>query len=52
MIIDLFMDLIKEIYGVYVLILVNGRNIDLDENIVKKVVMKEFKIVVDMENSF
>lgn len=40
-------------YGVYIfLILVFGRNINLDESIVKKVVMKEFEIVVDMENSF
>lgn len=50
--IDLPMDLIKEIYGVHVLILVNGRNTDLDENIVKKAAMKELKIAVDMENSF
>lgn len=50
--IDLTMNLIKEIYGVHVLILVNGRNTDLDENLVKNAAMKELKIAVDMENSF
>lgn len=46
------MDLMKGIYGVYILILVNRRNTYLDENIVKKAAMKELNIAVDMENSF
>lgn len=50
--IDLPMNLIKEIYGVHVLILVNGRKTDLDENFIKEAAMKEIKIAVDMENSF
>lgn len=52
MITDLPMDLMKGIYGVYILILVNGKNTYLDENIVKKAAMKELNIAVDMENSF
>lgn len=46
------MNLIKEIYGVHVLILVYGRNTDLDKNIVKYAAMDELNITVDMENSF
>lgn len=49
---NLPMNLIKEIYGVHVLILVNGRKTDLDENFIKEAAMKEIKIAVDMENSF
>lgn len=52
MITDLPMDLMKGIYGVYILILVNRRNTYLDENIVKKAAMKELNIAVNMENSF
>lgn len=51
-VIDLPMNLIKEIYGVHVLILVNGRKTDLDENFIKEAAMKEIKIAVDMKNSF
>lgn len=47
------MNLMQEMHGVYILlILVPGRNINLDESIVKKAAMKELEIAVDMENSF
>lgn len=53
MITDLTMNLMKEMHGVYILlILVRGRNTNLDESIVKKAAMKELEIAVDMENSF
>lgn len=47
------MNLMQEMHGVYILlILVPGRNTNLDESIVKKAAMKELEIAVDMENSF
>lgn len=53
MITDLTMNLMQEMHGVYILlILVPGRNTNLDESIVKKAAMKELEIAVDMENSF
>lgn len=53
MITDLIMNLMKEIYGVYILIiLVPRRYADFDENIVKENAMEKLKIAVNMENSF
>lgn len=52
MIIGLIIEFEKEKKEVYILILFCVRSVVLDENIVKKEVMKEFKVVVDIKNSF
>lgn len=41
-----------EVYGIYILIFVMRNVLVLNENIMKNVVFKEFKVEVDMENSF
>lgn len=41
-----------EVYGIYILIFEMRIVLVLNENIVKNVVFKEFKVEVDMENSF
>lgn len=41
-----------EVYGINILIFVMRIVLVLNKNIVKNVVFKEFKVEVDMENSF
>lgn len=41
-----------EVYEIYILIFVMRNVLVLNENIMKNVVFKEFKVEVDMENSF
>lgn len=50
--IDLIMKFKDEVYGIYILIFEMRIVLVLNENIVKNVVFKEFKVEVDMENSF